>query len=90
MLTCAVVRATTSFAAALLFILILGGARPAYADLDPGNGSMLLQIVLGGAAGLAVMARLAWNRILGRFSGRPSTPASDKPEPTAPEPAGDR
>jgi hypothetical protein len=51
---------------------------------------MLLQIVLGGAAGLAVMARLAWNRILGRFSGRPSTPASDKPEPTAPEPAGDR
>ena len=34
------------------------------AYLDPGSGSMILQIILGGAAAVAVTARLYWNRIL--------------------------
>lgn len=38
-------------------------ATPAYAYLDPGTGSMLLQLVLGGVAGAAVAARLYWQRI---------------------------
>jgi len=37
---------------------------PAYAYLDPGSGSMLLQILLGGTAGLAVIVKLYWHRIL--------------------------
>jgi len=34
------------------------------AYLDPGSGSMIVQVIAGGAAALAVMARLYWNRIL--------------------------
>lgn len=32
--------------------------------LDPGAGSMLLQVVLGGAAAVAVGARFYWRRLL--------------------------
>ena len=34
------------------------------AYLDPGSGSMILQILAGGLAAVAVTARLYWNRIL--------------------------
>lgn len=36
----------------------------AFAYLDPGSGSMILQILAGGVAAVAVTARLYWNRIL--------------------------
>jgi hypothetical protein len=32
----------------------------AHAYLDPGSGSMLLQLLLGGVAGLAVVFKLYW------------------------------
>ena len=41
-------------------------ARPRY-YLDPGSGSMIIQILLGGLAGLAVLARMFWHRIGGIF-----------------------
>lgn len=43
-----------------------------HAYLDPGSGSMILQILLGGVAGLAVALRLSWHRISGvlRFGRR--------------------
>jgi hypothetical protein len=34
------------------------------AYLDPGSGSMILQILAGGVAAVAVTARLYWDRIL--------------------------
>ena len=34
------------------------------AYLDPGTGSMILQILAGGLAAVAVTAKLYWNRIL--------------------------
>jgi hypothetical protein len=34
------------------------------AYIDPGAGSMILQIVLGGAAAVAVGARFYWRRLL--------------------------
>jgi len=37
---------------------------PAYAYLDPGSGSMILQVLLGGAAALVVILKLYWNRFL--------------------------
>jgi hypothetical protein len=43
----------------LLFVC----AAPAYAYVDPGTGSMMIQLLLGGFAGLAVFARLSWNRL---------------------------
>jgi hypothetical protein len=39
--------------------------------MDPGSGSLLLQAILGGVAGLAVLAKLFWHR-LARQSRRPS------------------
>ena len=49
-----------------LTILLLAGLAigNAYAYLDPGTGSMLLQVVLGGVAALAVALKLFWYRIL--------------------------
>ena len=34
------------------------------AYLDPGSGSMILQILAGGVAAIAVTAKLYWNRVL--------------------------
>ena len=34
------------------------------AYLDPGSGSMILQIIAGGAAAVAVTAKLYWTRLL--------------------------
>jgi len=50
---------------ALLLLLFL--ANPVYAYLDPGTGSMILQLFLGGLAGLAVILKLYWRRILALF-----------------------
>lgn len=36
--------------------------------LDPGSGSMLLQAIVGGSAGLVVFARYLWKRIFARPS----------------------
>jgi hypothetical protein len=54
---------------AALCLLGLVGAAPAHAYLDPASGSMILQLVLGGAAGAAVALRLVWRRLT-RFFGR--------------------
>ena len=46
------------------------------AYLDPASGSLLLQLLLGGVAGLALVLKLFWHRILGLFGKRPD---DDKP-----------
>jgi hypothetical protein len=35
----------------------------AYAYLDPGTGSMILQVLLGGVAGIALAGKLYWQKI---------------------------
>jgi hypothetical protein len=35
-----------------------------FAYLDPGSGSMILQILAGGVAAVAVTAKLYWDRLL--------------------------
>jgi len=50
------------------------------AYLDPGSGSMILQIIAGGLAAVAVTAKLYWNRLLKFLRIRkdePETPAPD-------------
>ena len=54
---------------------------PAQAYLDPGSGSMLLQILLGGTAGLAVLLKLYWHRLLLVFG----VPAKENAEENAKE-----
>ncbi len=51
---------------ALVFV-----AHPLYAYIDPGAGSIILQIVLGGLAGLGVAWKLLWHRLRGKNSERP-------------------
>lgn len=38
--------------------------RAALAYVDPNSGSMLLQVILGGVAGIALIVRLYWRRFL--------------------------
>ena len=47
----------------LVFALAFDLAQPAYAYLDPGTGSILLQLLLGGVAGFLVIGKLYWQRI---------------------------
>lgn len=50
---------------ALFFLLAV--VDNAHAYLDPGSGSMLLQLLLGGIAGLVVLIKLYWHRLLVRL-----------------------
>jgi hypothetical protein len=53
------------------------------AYLDPGSGSMILQIIAGGLAAVAVTAKLYWGKIL-RFlrirKDEPEAPEASKPD----------
>jgi DNA gyrase inhibitor GyrI len=50
--------------------------------LDPGSGSMILQIIAGGLAAVAVTAKLYWGRLMKFLRIR-----KDEPETTPAEPA---
>jgi hypothetical protein len=64
------------------FALAFGGlavgisTTTAHAYLDPGTGSMILQVLLGGVAGLALAGKLYWHKLLSLFGIRrePSEP----------------
>jgi hypothetical protein len=46
----------------LFCLLILVSSDQAFAYLDPGTGSMLLQVILGGVAAVGVVIKLYWHR----------------------------
>ena len=54
------------YAGLLVFFVWL--ETPVEAYLDPGSGSMLLQILLGGVASIAVIGKLYWNRVTSLFN----------------------
>ena len=54
-----------SLSAAGLFAV---ASEAAYAYLDPGTGSMLLQALIGAVAGAWIVLRLYWDKIKGFFS----------------------
>lgn len=64
-------KASNIFLFALLFVIVLRVDAPAHAYLDPGTGSMLLQLLLGGVAGLLVVGKLYWHRIMAFFGRQP-------------------
>ena len=47
----------------LLIAILLLITPPAWAYLDPGTGSMLLQVILGGIAAVGVALKLFWHKI---------------------------
>lgn len=51
----------------LIFMLGLFSA-PAYAYLDPGSGSVFLQTLLAGTAGIAAIMKLYWQQLKSWFT----------------------
>lgn len=54
-------------------LVVLLGIMPtgiAQAYLDPGSGSLIVQIVIAGILGLLVALKMYWGRVIGFFSGR--------------------
>lgn len=49
-----------------------------FAYLDAGSGALILQLIVGGAAGVAAFVRYRWHRLTGRSKGQP------EPESAAP------
>lgn len=46
-----------------LLLLAFVAVSPAHAYMDPGSGSMLVQLAAAGTAGIAVLIKLYWARI---------------------------
>lgn len=61
---------------AVLFVGI--STSNAYAYLDPGTGSIILQVLLGGVAGVALAGKLYWHKFLSLFGMGKRSDASEE------------
>lgn len=64
----------------LTFLFIGLSTTGAHAYLDGGTGSMILQLLLGGVAGLALAFRLYWYRLLSLLGIKSKSATSDGKE----------
>jgi len=55
------------FPIAIPLLLVFASEARVDAYLDPGSGSMLVQLLLGGVAGAAVIMKLGWERFRDMF-----------------------
>ena len=62
-----------------VFLLVLL-TEPVAAYLDPGTGSMLLQVILGGIAAVGVALKLFWYKIRAAFGGGKASGTTDEAE----------
>ena len=62
-------RQLGSFLVVSILLIVFGFEDSALAYLDPGTGSMVLQLLLGGIAGAVVILKLYWRRFVGLFRG---------------------
>lgn len=60
-------------------VLLSAAAAPAHAYVDPSSGSILLQVLLGGFAGVLVALKLSWRRLASWFGRRPAEPPLSDP-----------
>jgi hypothetical protein len=58
-------------------LVVLLTAKPAYAYLDPGTGSMILQLLLGGVAGALMVGKLYFRKIQSFVAGLRGRPIED-------------
>jgi hypothetical protein len=49
-------------------VVLLMGSAPAFAYIDPGTGSALIQGLIAGIAAVSIAAKLYWHRIVKFFS----------------------
>ncbi len=50
-----------------VFLFLVSAVTPVHAYLDPGTGSFILQMLLGGAAGAALLVKVYWQKLLSLF-----------------------
>lgn len=68
----------------LVLALVLGICSPAYAYLDPGTGSIILQGLIAGIAVAGVTIKAYWYKLLSLFGkGRPGTVLEEEEDDTA-------
>lgn len=72
----------------LLLLLALTSAPAAFAYLDPGTGSALLQGILGALAAAAVVIKLYWYRLLRLLGLRKKPPVGGAGDQTRDSAAG--
>ena len=53
-----------SFSLAMAMVALGISTSSAHAYLDPGTGSIILQVLLGGGAGIALAIKLYWHKLL--------------------------
>jgi hypothetical protein len=58
----------------LMAFFALVFAQPAHAYIDPGTGSMVLQLVLAGLAGVGLALKVFWKRLLALFGKKDKGP----------------
>jgi hypothetical protein len=56
-------RAELPFLGLMSLVAIAFPVSDAHAYLDPGTGSFILQMLLGGIAGMAVVGKLYWTKL---------------------------
>jgi hypothetical protein len=56
--------ARSAYLCALALLLAGISTSTAHAYLDPGTGSMILQLLLGGVAGLLLAGKLYWQKLV--------------------------
>jgi hypothetical protein len=92
------ILATVRSGPAVRVLILLAVALPATAQaavlayLDPGTGSLALQLLVGGALGAALTVKLFWRRLLGLFGRRgPEVPRNQPADlPTTNDASADR
>jgi len=72
-------NATNKLIMGLVLLGTVGMTSPAYAYLDPGTGSMLVQMLLGGVAGAMVIGKLYWQQVKAFFGRRPPENSDREP-----------
>jgi len=75
--------ASTLFPLTLSLLFVGISTSGAYAYLDAGTGSMILQVLLGGLAGLAIAGKLYWHKFLAAIGiRREAQPVEVKEDPS--------
>ena len=68
---------------AICFGLVLAWNAPAWAYLDGASGSMIVQALIGGIAGMGILIKMFWQSILAKLGLRkPEEVAEDTQEDT--------
>jgi len=64
----------------LLLLVFMLSAIPAFAYIDPGTGSFLVQGIIAAVIGIGVTGKLYWARIKSLLTGKPMPEDEDNDE----------